>query len=638
MKFSIMFFKASFSSINFLAIAKLILCFVLCNVIYADAQNGMIDSLQKVLSVSKDDTNKLGVLNTLIENIDDNTVWQPYNEQMGKLALSLLNNKNAAIQLTAKKYYAFYFNNAGYFANEKGNIPQALDNYYKSLNLCEVIKDKKGMADVLNNIGVIKDRQDDKQGALELYLRSSQLYGEVGDKTNAGNVYNNIGTIYNTLGIIDSAFLYFERTLRICTETGDKNTMAMALSNIGGIYDNKLNDLAKAMDYYGQSLKIQQEIGNMQGIYTSQINFGSIYLKRKNFKKAETEFQSSMRIARETGYVENIKGAANWLIKVYSAEGKYKEAFEMLTLYKQMSDSILNEKTRKQTVQKEYQYEFDKKEAVLKVVQEKKDVIAKEEIEKQKQTRNAVIGGSIGFAALSVLGFFLYRSNRIKKENELKRHAAEVDMKALRSQMNPHFIFNSLNSIQNFINSNDSENANEYLVKFAKLVRMILENSRKQEVELSEDLKALELYMQLESLRLKCGFDYEIKIDDAIEPDNVLVPPLIVQPFVENAIWHGLQYKKERGKITIAFSRMNNELVCIVEDNGVGREAATVAKQKTMPEKKQSLGMQITKERINLYNNLKNTNAFFEIVDINHIENNNSGVRVLLHLPFEEAI
>ena len=236
---------------------------------------------------------------------------------------------------------------------------------------------------------------------------------------------------------------------------------------------------------------------------------------------------------------------------------------------------------------------------------------------------------------ISLLAFGFVNFYTRKKES-FNRTVEQVNNKALRSQMNPHFIFNSLNSIQNFINANDSENANEYLIKFAKLVRMILENSREQEIELSKDLKALEIYMQLESLRLKHGFDYKINIDSNIDADNVLVPPLIIQPFVENAIWHGLQHKSERGKIEINISQKNNELLCIIEDNGLGRKAALKIANQLSPEKRKSLGMQITAERISLYNNIKNVKAFFEVEDI--VSDNQTGVRVKLHLPFEEAI
>src|SRR6185295_6580718 len=142
----------------------------------------------------------------------------------------------------------------------------------------------------------------------------------------------------------------------------------------------------------------------------------------------------------------------------------------------------------------------------------------------------------------------------------------EVEMKALRAQMNPHFIFNSLHSINKYVMENDRENASAYLSKFSNLMRLILENSREHEVALAEDLHALELYIQLESLRFKNKFKYLIETDPAIDKENTLIPPLLLQPFVENAIIHGIQ-NKESGLIRISVKKENNMIKCAVEDN-----------------------------------------------------------------------
>ena len=209
-----------------------------------------------------------------------------------------------------------------------------------------------------------------------------------------------------------------------------------------------------------------------------------------------------------------------------------------------------------------------------------------------------------------------------KRDTDLKLLISDTEMKALRSQMNPHFIFNSLNSINDYINKNEIETATMYTTKFAKLIRIVLENSEKKEVPLAEDLKALELYMQLEALRLRNTFSFAIIVDDTIDIENTLVPPLILQPFVENSIWHGMAKKQTKGNISIHIKKEGEMINCIVEDDGVG-----IIKSENINEEKKSLGMKITKARIELINKLKKTNASIQIV------NKNEGFRVEVRLP-----
>ncbi|HET7119330.1 MAG TPA: histidine kinase [Hanamia sp.] len=219
----------------------------------------------------------------------------------------------------------------------------------------------------------------------------------------------------------------------------------------------------------------------------------------------------------------------------------------------------------------------------------------------------------------------LYILNKIYKGEKV--YLSNVELKALRSQMNPHFIFNSLNSIADYLAKNNTKTADEYLVKFAQLMRLMLENSERKELPLSQDLKVLELYLQLESLRLNINFNFEIKIDEDIDIENTLIPPLILQPFVENSIWHGLASKEGDGQILIQIKKEGKMIRCIIEDNGVGRKNAEENLQAN--KNKNSLGMKITKTRIDIINTLKNSNAAVNILDLSE------GMRAEVTLPLE---
>jgi sensor histidine kinase YesM len=223
-----------------------------------------------------------------------------------------------------------------------------------------------------------------------------------------------------------------------------------------------------------------------------------------------------------------------------------------------------------------------------------------------------------------------------KAELELvqaKQRQAEIEMRALRAQMNPHFIFNSLNSINKYILKSEHENASRYLTRFAKLIRLILDNSNSREVALTDELTALKLYIEMESLRFTSKFDYEIKVSSDVNADTLQVPPLIIQPYVENAIWHGLLHKDEGGCLSISINKLRDDMLqCIIEDNGIGRKRATELKSKSAMSNK-SLGMKLTEERIQMLNQYAASHASVTIIDLEDEMGNGTGTRVILNIP-----
>ena len=213
------------------------------------------------------------------------------------------------------------------------------------------------------------------------------------------------------------------------------------------------------------------------------------------------------------------------------------------------------------------------------------------------------------------------RSEEEKRQAEMilldaQKKMADMEMQALRAQMNPHFIFNCLNSINRYIVKSDQATASLYLTRFAKLIRLILENSNAKNVILSNELEALKLYIEMEALRFDKKFNYKIIVADNVNPDSIEVPPLIIQPYVENAIWHGLLHKENGGQLNLSVTMLNeNMLECIIEDNGVGRAKAKELKSKSATTRK-SLGMKLTEGRISLLNKHTELNASVDIIDL----------------------
>jgi LytS/YehU family sensor histidine kinase len=230
------------------------------------------------------------------------------------------------------------------------------------------------------------------------------------------------------------------------------------------------------------------------------------------------------------------------------------------------------------------------------------------------------------------------RAEEEKKEAQTilmstQQKMTEVEMQALRAQMNPHFIFNCLNSINRYIVKSDQTTASLYLTKFAKLIRLILDNSNCKNVSLTNELEALKLYIEMEALRFDKKFTYEIKVANNLGTDTIELPPLIIQPYVENAIWHGLLHKENNGHLSIQVNMAGDTMLqCIIEDNGIGREKAKELKSKTATSRK-SLGMQLTENRLSLLNKHAELNASVEIVDLQNGGSEALGTKVILKIP-----
>ncbi len=241
--------------------------------------------------------------------------------------------------------------------------------------------------------------------------------------------------------------------------------------------------------------------------------------------------------------------------------------------------------------------------------------------------------------AFSFIVFIFYRAKREsifkQKEAEFNFNKSELELKALRAQINPHFIFNCLNSIHHYMHGNDVPKAGEYLVKFSQLIRHVLETSSYRMIPLEDDLEALKLYMQLEQLRMEHAFQFEITTELGLDTQAVQVPPLLIQPFVENSIWHGLNNRGKNGRINIVIKRSENMLTCIIEDNGrEGGLKESYDLSNTV--KKTSMGMALIHERLQVVNQLYQVRAQYKLDEIVNDQHEKEGKRVTLLLPFED--
>ncbi len=221
-----------------------------------------------------------------------------------------------------------------------------------------------------------------------------------------------------------------------------------------------------------------------------------------------------------------------------------------------------------------------------------------------------------------------------ERKAEITKQMAELELKALRSQMNPHFMFNSLNSIKNYILQAQPTLAAEYLSNFAHLIRMILQHSREKSITLEDELETLLLYIELEKIRFEDKFEFNCVVEDGLLLGQIMIPPMLLQPFVENAIWHGLMHKKGKGHLMLSFSKRESMVACTIDDDGVGRNKAAEMKSMTATKYK-SMGMGITRDRIEIMNRMDTLGIRVEVIDKKDADGKPAGTRVKLFIPGE---
>ncbi|MFT5617666.1 MAG: tetratricopeptide (TPR) repeat protein [Arenicella sp.] len=540
--------------------------------------------------------------------------------------LSLLNELE---EIGDTKYLASGYQTYGGFLYKNGIINKALQYYYKSLeHRVSANRNELEIAESYGLIaGVLKHLKRHEE-AIEYYQKRIDALKETPHEGDLFKTYLGLSSLYgsdnkNRMGIynVDSSIHYAQMALGLSEKIEfpkaiifSKAMLAYAITFQENI---SITDAKKALQLSLDAKKIFEKNVESRQYIMNLVNEGHARL-------VLGEFEESKKIALYALKTGLMKRQVHGLLqRIYLKEGDYKLAFKSLGIIKLMNDSLAYQNDLKAALELKTKYETDKKDVEIKNLAQQNAI----NILESKQKNQFILFGSISFLAI-LGGIFFWSKQKSAKERANK---AEIEQRFLRSQLNPHFIFNALDSIQSYVLKNDSLKASTYMSQFSRLMRQVLENSREKFILLEEEISMLENYMELQKLQPNTEFSYHFEVDDSIDPEFLSIPPMFVQPFVENAIEHGVI--NGAGEISIRFTKEGDLVNISVSDNGVGLSQASQSISKTATHK--SLATSIIRERIDNYNEKLKTNIQLLVSEIVGESKEVLGTKVELKVPFQ---
>lgn len=549
----------------------------------------------------------------------------------------------------------------GYANGYLGNFALSIQNMKDGLAYYQEIKDSSKIAEALSDIAYLMSATSSPEAnVMEYNQRALAIREKINDEKGIAYSLNNIGALYWDWGKYDQSIEYFLRALPYLERLGLKEEIATTTGNVGSYYvetkefDKARIFLTRALDNYRelnhsygeamiqgtmakmnylqgnideairlnqQSKAIREKLGDKEGLVANYYNIGYYHLQKNELSAAGVALANSRKIAEEIGLL-------NKLIEIYQAlsdlgvkQKNYRNAYQYLEKSKALNDSVFSLEKHQQLEEIRTKFDVERREA------ENRELQLENDNQKIILRKNRfILYLSLSFAVLLLLFFVVYYQ---KRRTAYRMAALEAEQRLMRSQMNPHFIFNAITAIQNYVFTHSPKEAVNYLSAFAGLMRQILENSRRDFIELEDEIKWLKNYFSLQRLRYSDRFDYELAIDPSLSEQAVLIPPMVVQPFIENAIEHGIKELQGIGLIKLSYRRLDkNVLLVEVDDNGIG-----ILKTKKK-EGTKSFAVEATKKRLRVLHRKEKTTMRFELIDKSIDESEQSGTVVRFTLPY----
>ncbi len=576
---------------------------------------------------------------------------------------------NASSKVNYLDGMIYAYNSIGIINRNRAEYPKAIEYHKKAIEFSEISENMDLHIISLNMLGVVYRRKDEVRLALDCHKQALELAERHPANTitrlkSLAISRNSIGNLYIVLKQEDLAEKEFLESIKIEEKLGNKLGLAINHQNLGSIYEER-GEYDKALKSYYTSLDYNNQIDSDLGRVICHNSLGQIYLKQGKPEKALTLIEPSIAKAIEIGdtyYVSLAKENMGWalmdlgkykeaesyineglklakdrglqyfiaegyklLSKLNEKTGDYKKAFEYQRLFYENEEKYLNERNQQYVAELILKYDSEKKKSQIEILEKENELVSL----KLADNRRFLIITLILASLLGVIFYILYRQSMLNKEKAF----LALEQKMMRSQMNPHFIFNSLNSIKLYIINNDKDKAVYYLNKFSKLIRTILSNSKEKDISLEDELSTMELYMNIENIRFSNKINFGMEIEDGLKTKHVRIPSLILQPFLENSIWHGLSPKEGDKRLMLrVFKSSEKQLTIEIEDNGVGRTRSQEIKA-TKTLKNKSVGISITEERLdNYFKNVAGEHSL-KIIDLYDENKVSCGTKVVLNLP-----
>ncbi len=652
------------------SILKIIILVVLCMPnLHAQKQ---LDSLQNELQQTTIDTVKIALLQKIMVQYRRSDAAKHFEFISQGLALSE--------KLSKTQNQGIFLKELGLYHKNQGSLDSALFYYEKSRALFLSDQDSINFHSVVFSMGNLKKAQGDYENAIQFFVDGIAFYerqkspkmqlNAIIGKVNLGGLYTsikeydkgiaiyrkvlsdsfsyknsgivnaaytNLSASYTKLKKIDSALFYAEKSEKLLKGSHKKSSLANTYINIGALHEQN-NDFVRAKSYFEKALQLFEALKNPSGIIKSHNNIGNVFTKLGNLSQAEYHLLKANELLQSTKNSYSLEHNYSMLSELYVRSNRFEKAFEVSKKLQHLKDSVLGLEQQKAISEIEVKYEVEKNELLTKNALKEKEIA---EINAERNKSYLFYGITIAGLVLISLSLYIIFFKAKKKQQiialelqqttkklELEKLYRNSELKALKAQMNPHFMFNAMNSIQSLILKGDRDEAYSYLTKFAALIRENLNMSEKNFVYFDQELQLLETYLQLEELRFNADFTYEILGAENIE--DIKIPAMIIQPFVENAIKHGLLHTTGTKKLTIRFEQ-STLLTCIVEDNGIGRKASEQLKSKNSTHK--SFATSAIAKRFELFKEYYKMDLGFVYEDILN-DTVVEGTRVIIKIPF----
>lgn len=558
---------------------------------------------------------------------DINLFWEQQDLAIDNYKRSL--SARSTIDLRIKLARAFMKNK-----NYQESISEYSNLLTKKLSNYQKVQVYEGLGDVYKSINDPEKSVSNYQNGLDI-ANNHRISPKITD------LNSKIGEVYAQSGALEQAESYYGNSLDLSKKESKKR--AVQEKNKVADFYNQNRDFDKEIQLREETLteieslsddNIEEDLDSPLTPQRQNYKIANAFVGQEKFEEAIPYLEKSIEEADEKEDLVVQKDATRKLSELYRGIGQFDKAAESYERYANVVDELYLKKDQELSQAARFSKEITLKQNRIASLENdrklnesryKLAIENQELIVKNNQVQKWIIGSLILIALL--LLFTAYTQYKSVKQQKFANN--QLALKSLRTQMNPHFIFNALNSVNSFIASNDERAANKYLSEFSQLMRAVLENSEEDFITLEKEIELLNLYVKLEHFRFKDKFDYTIHVSEDLKIDEFVIPPMLLQPYVENAVWHGLRYKKERGMLKINFDKLDSETVKItIIDDGIGRSKSKAIKTENQ-KKQQSKGMGNIRKRISILNEMYKDKVD---VTIQNVFENEEGTMVQLIL------